>query len=162
MARELFTDVDLDHPWVKEYRLPVIGYTYPHFAYVVTVTVPSKENEDSQFFALTSPTDEEAKVLASFLEYTKSRMGNSPHFMQEMAKRPLDLDGTWNTISIMKRKDGTWAYKRNSWTQGPSPQIGWDKQCRSVVEILDYIENDCMTSKPRIEWTAWKQEHGIV
>jgi hypothetical protein len=161
MTRELFTDVDMDHPWVSQYRLPVIEYSSPRFTYVVTVTVPSKELEESRFYMLTSPTEEEAKVLASFLEYTKSEMGNSPRFMEEMAKLPLDLDGTWNTISIMKRKDGTWAYQRNSWTQGPSPQVGWDKQCRSVVEILDYIENDCMTSLPRDKWTAWKQEHGI-
>lgn len=161
MASTQFKDVDMNHPWVKEYRLPVLDFQVAHQGYVVAVVVPEKEMEESQFYALTSPTDEEAKVIASFLEYTKTTMRNTPAKLAQMAEGPLDVDNTWNTIIIMKRKDGTWSYCRNFWTMAPSPQVGWDRQCRSVVEILDYIEHDCFTGQPNEKWTAWKQEHGI-
>lgn len=161
MAKELFTDVEMTHPWVHQYRLPVIEFMNPNYGYLVAVTVPTAEQEASKFYMLTSPTDDEAKIIGSFLEYTKSRQQYRQGFPLGMLELPLDLDNTFNTISIMKRKDGTWAYKRTSWTQGPSPQIGWDKQCNSVVEILDYIENDCMTGKANDKWTAWKQENDI-
>lgn len=161
MASTMFEDIDMDHRWVKEYRLPVLDFQVAYHGYVVAVVVPPQEMLDSEFYGLTLPTDEEAKVIASFLEYTKTRMGNSPSKLAQMAERPIDVDNTWNTIIIMKRKNGTWAYCRNLWTMPPSPQPQWDKQCRSVVEILDYIENDYKTGEPVEEWTAWKQEHDI-
>lgn len=162
MSQELFSDVDMNHPWVQQHRLPVIEFMNPIYGYLVSVVVPSEDQEKSKFYMLTSPTDKDAEVLGSFLEYTKERQQYRQGFLLGMEELPLDLDNTFNTISIMKRKDGTWAYKRSSWTQGPSPQVGWDKQCNSVIEILDYIENDCMTNQPNEKWTAWKRDHNLV
>lgn len=161
MAGKAFEEVTMEHPWVKEYRLPVIDTLWPRHNFFVTVTVPSADEEASDFYMVTAPTDEEAAVIASFMQYTIARQRYYDSFLNKMAEEELDVDNGFNTISIIKRKDGTWAYKRSTWTQGHSPFPGSNLSKNSVMELLDYIENNCMTNEPDAKWTAWKQEHNL-
>ena len=161
MSVTAFEDVMMDHPWVEKHRLPVTRTLWPRNNFFVTVTVPSPEKEASQFYMVTTPTDEEAAIIASFLQYTIARQRYYDSFLSRMAEKELDVDPGFNTISIIKRKDGTWAYKRLTWTQGHSPFPGSDLSKNSVMELLDYIENNCMTNEPDEKWTAWKKEHNL-
>lgn len=162
MANHALDTVNMDHPWVKQYRLPVLNNIHHHYGFFVTVTVPDEEWEQSEFFMVTAPNDEEAAIIASFLQYTINRQRYYDSFLAKMAEAPLDIDNVFNTISIIKRKDGSWAYKRLTWQQGHAPFIGAENSKNSVMELLDYIENDCMTNEPNEKWTAWKQEHNLV
>lgn len=161
MARELFTDVDMNHPWVSKHRLPVVKSYNPKFGYVVAVVVPDEEDDLSQLFNLDAPTDEDAAVIASYLDYKIERISYRSGYRAQMLTRPLDLDEGINTISIIKRKDGSWAYSRVTWEHPPKPFFNADYVPKTVVELLDYIEKDCFTKEPDVKWTAWKQEHGI-
>jgi hypothetical protein len=161
MARELFTDVDMNHPWVTQHRLPVLKTYNPKFGYVVAVVVPDEEDELTDLFNLDTPTDEDAAVIASYLEYKIERINYRGGFRAQMLSRPLDLDDTINTITILKRKDGSWAYSKVTWEHPPKPFFNADYVPKSVVEILDYIERDFSTKEPNAHWTDWKQDHGI-
>lgn len=161
MARELFTDADMNHPWVAQHRLPVIKSYSPKFGYVVAVVVPDEEDEFTDLFNLGTPTDEDAAVIASYLDYKIERIGYREGYRAQMLTRPLDLDETINTISILKRKDGSWAYNRVTWEHPPKPFFNASYVPKSVVELLDYIEQDFSTKEPNAKWTEWKQKHGI-
>lgn len=161
MARELFSDVDMNHPWVSQHRLPVLESYNPRFGYIVAVVVPDPEDDLSQLFNLDSPTDEDAAVIGSYLEYKIERLGYRSGYRAQMLSRPLDIDETINTISIIKRKDGSWAYSRATWEQPPAPFFNATYVPKTVVELLDYIERDHSTKGTDAKWTAWKQNHGI-
>lgn len=162
MARELFSDVDMNHPWVEKYRLPVIDSTNPRYGYIVSVVVPREDDEYAKLFNLAAPTDAEAAVIGSYLEYKVETLGYRSGYLAKMRERALDVDDTINTITLVKRTDGSWAYSRITWTQPPAPFVNASYVPKSVIEILDYIEKDYMTKETKAEWIEWKRAHSLT
>lgn len=153
----MFTDTDLTHPWVQKYRLPIIENMYPHYAYILTLTVPSKEL--SEMSLIGNPTEEEADLASRYLKYIIQRQHYTSSYLKEMASRELDLEAGFNTMSLLKRKDGTWYYRRSTWTQHLAPMPGENQYtCNSLEELLDYIEIPNVYNGST-RWDDWKKEN---
>lgn len=156
-----FDDVRLDHPWVEKYRLPVLKTAYPHNSYFVTVVVPDEADEADEYFFLTSPNEEDAELAASYLQYRISKFNYYPRFLEQMAQKPVDVDTSINTVSLEKRKNGTWAYKMLTWTMhGSKPFINDPDPCTSLLALLDYIERD-YEGGVHAKWQEWKDTHKL-
>lgn len=163
MPAENFDDVRMDHPWVEKYRLPVLKDAYPMWSYFVTVVVPDEELEADEYYRLTAPTDEEAELAASYLQYRIGMWNYYQSFLDKMAQKPLDIDGTINTVSLEKRKDGSWGYKMRTWTMhGAIPLYNAKNPCNSLMELLDFIEREYDGSGVRPKWKKFKEENGLV
>lgn len=165
MPRELFTDVDMKHPWVTEHRLPVLPRYESisnYSGYILSVVVPDKDDGSNELFNIGTPSDQDAAVLASYLEFLIERLGYRSSYRNRMLERPLDYDDSINTISVIKRKDGSWAYQRVTWEHPPKPFFNASYVPKTVLELLDYIEQDYATKEPREEWVTWKQSHNLV
>lgn len=147
--------VDLNHPWTKAYRLPVV--TEPAYAgYFVELRVPRGSEYDNTVV----PTEEEAALLGSYLAYKIDRYGFYDSYRKKMLEEPLDTDGIVNTVDFTKYHDGVWRYHLLTWRHGPWPFWGAEKQYSSLLELLDKIERFC--DEPNEKWVAWKLEHKLT
>lgn len=143
-------DARQDHPWTERYRLPVVGSPYPRWAYHVAVVVADGPWEGIE------PTEDEARILGSFLEYTIDRWYNR-QWIAKMREAPFDLDGGTNTMTFLKKPDGNWTYRRMTWTHGPWPFRGNPRQFPRLVDLLDHIEDPIPE-----RWETWKAAHPEV
>lgn len=156
MAKTLDDELlQADHPWVAKYRLPVLYGTHPRFYYFVTVAVP--EENPSYKPDHICPTEEEARILASYKDFIINRQGFRESYLNEMAERIVDVDPGFNTKSFEKRTSGNWAYQIQTWRHGSWPFWNADQQFPDLVDLLDWIEK---TFPDR--WNDWKAEHNIV
>ena len=111
------------------------------------------------------PTEQEALMLASFLEEYKAYFYGE-RWLRKMAERPLDVDGSANGVTFHKYADGDWGYRRRSWDRGPmfvpQPPFIHDRMLGplTLVELLDYIHQVGGVVSDR--WTKWKSEHADI
>lgn len=113
------------------------------------------------------PTDEEAAMLASYLDLRLTWYNTS--YRQRMAARPLDTDGSINTVIFHKWGRDDWGYRRASFTGGLMWTVagpcrrehntlgltGRDVQPHSLIMLLDRIRQHG-SDEPNAEWEAWK------
>lgn len=164
MTRELFSDVQLDHPWAQKYRLPVLNSWYPQFYYMVTVAVAYPEGvEYGVFDDIETPTEEEAAMLGSYLEYKKSPAFYDAHWVEHtLHSKPLDINPGGPSMSFVKRNKYRWGYVRSTWReQNPVPGYGYKHLIDDLEELLDMIEYHVI-DKPCDRWGAWKAAHPDV
>lgn len=159
MPRELYSDVQLDHPWAQKYRLPVLNSWYPQFYYIITVAVPYPDDvEYAVFDDIEMPTEEEAAMLGSYLQYKKT-MYNPGYITRELDSKPLDIDSGVNTTSFVKRNKWRWGYVRSTWrNSNPVPGYGYKHLIDDLEELLDLVEYH-LPDRPSTRWSQWKAEH---
>ena len=143
-----FDDADQDDPLAK-LRIPVVRTISPRWRYEVCLLV-AEEPE-----ALWRGFRPDEREVAQFLAELDYRMAYySEGWKRKMRQRPLDVDGTTNTVLLWKRaEDGDWCFNRASWQHGP-PVIpergsGW-----TLEQVLDRV-NDVVPEK----WAAWKARY---
>ena len=149
-------DARLDHPWVARYRIPLIGSAHPSWRYEVAVVVPSTEPDaplpEWNLYGATWPTDDEAEVVGSVIDYRRAYYGE--RWQQQMRQRPLDADSSTNTLVLVRRAD-RWAYRLSSWQYGPtfvdSPVDG--ATVAGLVAVVDRWAKFSST------WPLWKADH---
>lgn len=156
---ELFSDVQLDHPWAKKYRLPVLNSWYPQFYYMLTVAVAYPDDvEYAVFDDIETPTEEEAAMLGSYLEFRKKTLFNE-RYIAEMETKALDINRGGPSMSFVKRNKYRWGYVRSTWReQNPVPGYGSTHLIEDLEELLDMIEYHFI-GNPSERWGAWKAEH---
>lgn len=144
-----FEDADQHDP-LAALRIPVVRNPYPHWKYEVALVI----SEDDLWGPALRPDDAEVRQLTAFLEYRMEYYNEG--WKAKMRRRPLDVDGTTNTVTLMKRADGDWRYQKATWQHGPWPF--YDMPQRFTLEtLLDHI-ND-FGSKPNQKWRAFKAAH---
>jgi hypothetical protein len=159
-SQAIFPDVDLSHPWVKDYRVPFM-FGRPAQNYFVVLQVPLAGTEGDRSTIMT-PTEDEVKIISSYIDFKVSNYGYTEHFKNIVRQRPLDIDDIVNTTTFRKWSNGTWAYSMATWTlHGPKPFMD-EKKFTDIVDLIDLIEKDWSNDSVRPEWAAWKAEHGIA
>jgi hypothetical protein len=92
-------------------RVPFLTSPYPGRRYTTGIVI-----DDSLWHGIV-PTDEEvevvARVLTSYQDYFFPKPNRFRSAMEEFA--PYDIDGGAVRFYFIKRPDGTWAFRRNSW-----------------------------------------------
>lgn len=150
-----YDDAVQDH-WISEkHRIPVVSTPYPSWRYHVALVV----NDNERLWPAVEPTEAEAAQLGSYLDYWLTKFYR-PSYIEQMRRRPFDIDGGTVTRTFAKRPDGTWAYRQDTWTMGPTmaPDFRDPKQCHTLVELLDTRVETLLTEK----WAAWKADRPEV
>jgi len=135
-------------------RIAVAG-PYAEWCYLVTFDRESPVR----------PTEQEALMLASFLDEYKSKYYGE-HWMQRLASKPLDVDSVANGMTFRKYADNDWGYRRRSWNQGPmfipQPPAFKDRAIGplSLVELMDHIHE--VGGAVWHGWIKWKSEHSDI
>ena len=159
---ERYGDVLLDHPWVKKYRIPVINTISSHrTGYIVALAIPL-DNDSYNLWNLDTPTEDEAKIVASFSDYTLDRQGFYQNYLKKVHEDEVDFDSGFNTITLSKRSDKGWGYNRATWTSS-APYPGYDTETRydNIVDLLDHIEKGYNGNPIDQKWLDWKSSHNI-
>lgn len=165
-AQAMFPDVDLNHPWTKDYRVPLM-YGHPWMNYFVVLRVPvrvSNAGFGKDASTVMMPTEDEVKIISSYIDFKVSNFGYNKHAESVVRERALDIDDFVNTMTLQKWSNGTWAYSMATWTlHGPKPFMNEEK-FTDIVDLLDLIEKDWSggADSVRPAWAEWKAEHGIT
>jgi hypothetical protein len=144
-------------------RIPVIGSTIPHWGYLIALCI--NENPESALAHGLRPTDAEAAMVRSAIDWERSRFREG-YVAGVLDSRPLDIDGGHNTITLIKRGEGDWAYRRDTWEFGPHlvPDTWMVKeQPVDLPGLLDRIWGwGNKGEKPNPAWEQWKTDHPDV
>ena len=149
-------DADLTHPWAQRWRIPRVTSPYPDKKYEVALCVPDPA-DPSNLWGATEPSEEEARIVAWFLEWRMSYYREG--WQAKMRERPFDIDSGTNTVILMRAGWG-WTYRRMTYDAGPRPY--WNEERRhqyppnsdGLLALLDYL-GECTT------WPEWKAEHPL-
>jgi hypothetical protein len=149
-------DAAQDHPMVAR-RIPVVRTTYPRWQYELCVCVADPEQPvENRLWDGKEPTAEEWDLIEAAIGYrmTYYRAGWAARMREP---HPFDIDGTTNTVILMKRGDGDWCYRRDSFTMGPPmypPSAGERLDLRG---LLDHVFG--VGDRPYEPWEVWKAAH---
>lgn len=132
------------------HRFPVIETAWPRWRYITAVVV-------DPLLKAVRPTEDELLMVASFHEEYMTRW-YMESYRRKLRERPFDIDGGVNGRFLMKKADGLWRYRQESWEYGPDfvPVAGG-----SLPEVLDWAHS-IGDSGPTRSWRAWKAEHPEV
>lgn len=145
-------DADRDHP-LAALRIPVTS-SHPDYWYLIAFDRESTAQ----------PTDAEAKMLASYLDFVREWFNES--WKKRMLAKPLDTDPGQNTVIFHKWADGDWGYRRATHVYGPLFWPGYPGGDRrlgpySLPALLDHLQQ-YGDDEPRPAWVKWKAEHADV
>jgi len=133
-------------------RIPVVGSPWPGWKYEVALLCPDSPAGQDLYPSL-RPDDAEVRQVVAYIEYRM--LYYNENWKAGMRKRPLDVDGTTNTVILQKRAKGGWCYRRASWQTGPCMIPPWNSDERlSLEQVLDKI-NDLVPAK----WQTFKDAH---
>lgn len=137
-------------------RIPVVGTTNPRWSYLIALCI--NENPDSALDHGLRPTDAEAKTVRSAIDYQRSRYREG-WVKRVLDVRPLDIDGGYNTVTLIKRGEGDWAFRRSTWDRGPHlvPATWMGQDALDLPALLDKIHG--IGDTPFEPWERWKTEH---
>jgi hypothetical protein len=144
-----FEDADQHDP-LAALRIPVVRNPFPHWKYEVALVITA----DDLWGPALRPDDAEVRQITAFLEYRMQYYNEN--WKAKMHRRSLDVDGTTNTVTLMKRGDSDWRYQKATWQHGPWPFYDMPERF-SLEALLDHI-ND-YGSEPNPKWRAWKTAH---
>ncbi len=129
-------------------RIPVTGQ-WPMYHYLAAFHKESPHR----------PTQREAYILASFIEYLKSRV--PPDERARMDKEPFDIRSWGATHIFHKYQHDDWGYRRSSWGQPfspPSPamknRMVGPKTLLQLLHGLNWDDEDDV-----IRWATWMAAH---
>lgn len=140
----------------QQYRFPIVNSSYPRWYYITAVVV-------DDLWKGVQPTDAELAVVGSFHDEYCSYFFGPPGtgFRAKMeAAYPFDIDGGANARILAKVTDGSWRYRRASWTHGPHMVPTRDDEPMDLVPLLDRMHTigDCVMD----HWSTWKSDHADV
>lgn len=159
MPQATYPDVDMNHPWTRDYRVPMMS-GHPWRNYFVVLRVPVGK-VGSGYLNITMPTEDEVKLISSYIDFRVANYGVDAHSESLIRQRPLDTDDIVNTLTFQKWSNGTWAYSMATWTMhGPKPFMD-EAKFTNIVDLMDLIEKDWTTDSVRPAWAAWKAEHEV-
>lgn len=145
-------DADRDDP-LTALRIPVTS-AWPGWAYIVSFDGAREIGSPAR------PTDAEAAMLVSFLEHYIDYWYNES-FKAKLKARPFDIDGGANGVTFHKYGDNDWAYRRRSWSMGPTFVPSWDrKEPLTLEQVMDRAHTFVDEVSPR--WLEWKAAHPEV
>lgn len=150
-----YDDPDEDWPFdadradpLAALRIPVVRSAYPDWKYEVCLMIDEAEGA---LRPSVRPDDAEVRQVAAYIDYRMEYYNEG--WKAKMRRRPLDVDSSTNTVTLRKRPDGGWCYRRWTWTTGPMmvPPPG---EVLTLEALLDRI-NDIVPEK----WQAFKAAH---
>ncbi len=150
-------EVELNHPWVKEGRIPVIyGGMYARMRYEVALLLPSPNSDADEYVfpKPVTPTAEEAGLVADYINYRRNYYNQ--RWQQKMLERPVDVDSTTRTVYLTKTDHG-WVYRRDGWEQPFAPHR--NQPPYTLEELLDHINSIGDTLYHG--WEEWKQNRTV-
>lgn len=141
-----------EHDPLTALRIPVVTSLYPRWYYLVSIVI--NESEDALWYGM-RPTDHEVDILLSYLAYERAWYRDS--YITKMAERPFDIDGGHNNLSLIKRGEGDWAYRRRTWTSGPMliPSTFDGQNPLELVPMLDRIHS-YGEGRLSTRWNDWR------
>lgn len=143
-------DARQDDPLTK-LRIPVVSSPYPRCGYEVALVI-----SDDDLWPALRPDDAEVRQIVAFIDY-RMESYNEGHRAWVRTK-PLDTDNGTNTVSLLKRAEGDWCFRRMTWTMGPALVPPRDMKPMTLEQLLDYI-HQYGDDKPSPKWVAWKAAH---
>lgn len=141
-------------------RIPVVRNPHPRWKYEICLVIndPDDRSFDPPLWGVALRPDEaEVRMIAAELEWRMAYYNEG--WKAGMRKRPLDVDGTTNTVILQKFGDGDWRYKRASWEHGMWPFYNMEERF-TLEALLDHI-ND-YGSEPNPKWRAFKADRPEV
>jgi hypothetical protein len=144
-------DADQRDP-LAELRIPVVRTPYPGWKYEVCVMISDPADTDPLYGPSLRPDERETAQIVAYIDYRMAWYNAG--WRAKMRERPLDTDGTTNTVVLRKRADGGWCYRRWSWTMGPLMVPAPDGEALTLEALLDRI-NDLVPDK----WAAHKAKY---
>jgi len=139
-------DADQSDP-LAALRIPVVSHPRPRWQYEVALCI----SDDAPRGPAIRPDDAEVRMIVAYLEYRMEYYREG--WRAKMRRRPLDVDDSTNTVTLMKTADHGWLYQKATWDHGPWPF--YDNPERFTLErLLDRI-ND-FGPEPNPGWRAWK------
>lgn len=133
-------------------RIPVVRTSHPRWKYEVALVIGSED--DRYWTPGLRPDEAEVRQIAAELEWRMTYYNEG--WKAGMRKRPLDVDGTTNTVILQKFGDGDWRYRRASFEHGMWPFYNNPRRF-TLEQLLDHI-ND-YGSEPNPKWRAFKAAH---
>ena len=151
-------DAPQDDP-LTALRIPVVTSIYPDWHYLVALVVGEHE------YALwkgVRPDEREVALLQSELAFELDWYNAS--YVARMAERPFDMDGGFNGLTFIKRGEGDWAYRRRTWSIGPSlrPSLYDGEAKLDLLGVLDLVHSHGSKEYMSPRWEAWKAAHSEV
>jgi hypothetical protein len=149
-------DAVQDHPMMAR-RIPVIRSTYPNWRYELCVCIADPTvGPEHRLWDGQEPTAQEWDLVEAAIGYRMTYY-NASWAAKMRRERPFDIDGTTNTVILMKRGDGDWCYRRDSWTQGPPMVPAGDQPALDLRALLDRVFG--VGKEPFQPWEDWKSQH---
>jgi hypothetical protein len=143
------TDQQVEH--VKSFRIPVDS------SHPMTYWIASLYRHSAM------PTDEELRMIWSFIEFEVKRRYNLT-YQEKIFAKPFPAEGGHVTKVFRKGSMWTnqpnategWVYRRSTWEGGWHPQ--WPAPRLSLVKVLDDVWDVGSPESPRplAEWVEWK------
>ncbi len=140
-------DADRDDP-LTALRIPVVS-AFADWPYIVAFDAASPER----------PTTAEAAMLASYLAYYIDYV-YTESYKAKLRERPFDIDPAASGVTFHKYESGSWAYRRNSWCEGPRFVPGRGGVPWSLPQVMDRAQAFADVVNPR--WIVWKAAHPDV
>jgi len=152
------SQVDINHPWVAQYRVPVVRDMHVGTFFIAALVVPDNSSEYSNYMNYLAPDEEDAKLIAQYIRYRKTQL--TGWYLKQVEARSLDIDSGVNTITFAKREHG-WVYRRMTWQNQPfAPSFDGKIQYATLAELLDHVNTYVDEVSPK--WIAFKEKEAAL
>ena len=120
-------------------RIPFLTTPFPRRDYRFGVVV---NTDDNALWRGEVPTDEEVEVIANVRNaYTDYFFSETNAFRAEMeAFAPYDVEGGKPCYYFVKNVDGSWAYRRSQWNEGPYFRPSYPETTMTLAEVIELAE----------------------
>lgn len=147
-------DADQHDP-LAALRIPVVRTPYPRWQYEVCLVISDERVGDDLLWGPSlRPDDREVRQILAELDYRMAYYNEG--WKARMRRRPLDVDGTTNTLILQKFAEGDWRYRRMTFKHGMWPFF--DMTERFTLEaLLDHVNDSGST--PNEKWRAHKARY---
>jgi hypothetical protein len=126
-------EVDFTHPWVAEYRVPIVTEIRLGNYWIAALVVPDP-NDAYNAYGFQEPDEQDAELIGQYIKYWKSWYGGP--YLRKMEERSLDIDSGCNTI-VFGKTARSWVYSRQTWTrQTLYPRYDAERQFATLRELM--------------------------
>jgi hypothetical protein len=142
------------HDPLTALRIPVVRNAWPGWKYEVCVVIADPDSADGFGGPALRPDERETAQILAELEWRMTYYNEG--WKAGMRKRPLDVDGSTNTVVLQKLADGDWRYRRMSFEHGLWPFFNMEQRF-TLEALLDHV-ND-YGGEPNPKWREFKAAH---
>lgn len=151
----MFEDVQKDHPWAANHRIPVISEFYPRYNYEIALCV-SDSSSESYMAHMQQPGEDALPVLSSYLQFRLSYYHD--YWAKKMQEAEFDVDPTTNTVIFGLDEYNRWNYRRLTWEHGPRFIEGvTDPTARGLIHLITN-----RVEQQSAKWSQWMEQHPEV